>query len=231
MGNCGYGATLMDNAKHTRLSFAAEKNLDKHINNPLLKTCTELNEHIFEVEKQHKTIVRNLPLQIGAAVYSYAKLRMLEFWEFINKFLVNDLYQLMVMDTDSLYIAFARDTVDECVKPELREKWATEKWEWFSSEDNETKVDFEGEEITEAQWDRRTPGKFKIEYNGTGQACLNSKVYTCWGAIDKEGKIYFKTSCKGAQQKRNELLKEHFLNLLNTTENHIVENAGFIKGW
>ena len=229
MGNCGYGGTLLDPEKHTTISFAKEKNIAKHVNNPRIKNCDKLNEAIYEVEKQRKTVVYNRALQIGVAVYSYAKLRMLEFWEVINKYLVNDQYQLMEMDTDSLYIAFARDTLDECVKPELREEWATEKWKWFSSDDNTTTVSFEGQQISLKQWDKRTPGKFKIEYDGTGQACLNSKVYTCWGAIDKDGKGYSKTSCKGAQQRRNELTKDHFLSLLHTTEAHTVENAGFIK--
>ena len=43
------------------------------------------------------------------------------------------------------------------------------------------------------------------------------------------GKVKPKTSCKGKQQKRNELLKEHLLNLVNTTKSRIVENAGFIN--
>ena len=45
----------------------------------------------------------------------------------------------------------------------------------------------------------------------------------------KEAKSTTKTSCKGSQQMRNELRKEHFLNVLNTQQPHSVENAGFIK--
>ena len=89
----------------------------------------ELNEQFSDGEKQHKMIVHDLPAQIGLAVYSYAKLRMLEFWEFINKCLVKDLYQLMEMDTDLLYITFARNTIDDSFKPELREEWSTDKME------------------------------------------------------------------------------------------------------
>ena len=64
----------------------------------------------------------------------------------------------METDTDSLYIAFARDTIDECVKPHLQDEWNTEKWNWFCSEDTETLVEFRGEFITKKQYDRRTPG-------------------------------------------------------------------------
>ena len=222
-GNCAYGRTLMDKSRHTKLLFTKEENLAINADSPFLKKFDELNRHIFEVEKQPKKIVHDLPVQIGLAVYSYAKLHMLEFWEFLNTYLDNDMYQLMEMDTDSLYIAFAQDTIDECVKPEKKQEWLAEKWKWFSSEDREKVVEFDDHSITFAQWDKRTPGKFKAEFHGIGMICLNSKVYTIWSDTDS------KTSCKGAQQKRNELLKEHFLAVLDTQKPHIVENAGFVK--
>ena len=141
-GNCGYGRTLMDKSKHTHLCFAKEKNLAKHVNNPLFKHYDELNNNVFEVEKMKKKVLLDLPSQIGVALYSYAKLRLLAFWELINALLVNDLYQLMECDTDSLYVAFSRDNIDECAKPEMRERWQSEKWEWFSSEDESTIIFF-----------------------------------------------------------------------------------------
>ena len=64
-GNCGNGQTLMNKSRHTLLLFAKEKNLSKHVNNLLLKTYTPLNKVIFEVEIQKKTVLHDLPLQIG----------------------------------------------------------------------------------------------------------------------------------------------------------------------
>ena len=81
--NCSYGRTLMNKAHQTRLSFAKAKNLEKHVNN------VALNEGIYEVVKDQRKVVHDLPIQIGLAVYSYAKLRMFEFWEFINTYLVS----------------------------------------------------------------------------------------------------------------------------------------------
>ena len=127
----------------------------------------------------------------------------------------------MKTDTNSLYIAFARETIDDCVKDDLREEWGKEKWKWFSS-DIESKILFEGHEISIALWDKPTPGKFKPEFVGKGMTCINYKVYHIWGT-DKEGKLIAKTSCKETQQKRNELLKEHFVNVLNTQQPHSVE--------
>ena len=187
MGNAGYGHTMMNKAKHTLTTFAKEKNLEIHTKNPLMKHYDELNENIYEVEKMKRKVVHDLPLQIGLAVYSYAKLRMLEFWKMINDYLVNDLYQIMEMDTDSLYIALARDTLDECVKSERCAEWKDVKEKWFPSEDIKARIKFRDQWITKKQYDYRTPGKFKLEYDGFGMCCLNSKTYIIWGQVDKDG--------------------------------------------
>ena len=226
MGNNVYGGVLMDKSKHTTTSFAKRKNLSKHTKNPFFKDHNELNHDIFEVTKQKSKIVHDLPIQLGLAVYSYAKLRMLQFWKFINTYLDNDLYQLMETDTDSLYIAFAKDSIDDCVKPHLRDEWNTEKWNWFCSEDTETLVEFRGQLITKKQHDRRTPGKFKEEYRGIGMVCLNSKTYIIWKTED--GKE-FKLSSKGVQDKRNILTPQDFINTLSTQVPMIIENAGMIR--
>ena len=84
-------------------------------------------------------------------------------------------------------------------------------------------MDFQGQSIPFSQWDKRTPGKFKPEFVGDGMACANSKVYTIWNASEH------KTSAKGTQKKRNTLVKDHFLHLLQTKQPQNVTNAGFIR--
>ena len=91
----------------------------------------------------------------------------------------------MEMDTDSLYIAFSRETLDECVNPHLKEEWKKEKYKWFASDDENCTFNFKGERITYKQYDQRTPGKFKLEFEGEGMSCLNSKVYIVWGQKNK----------------------------------------------
>ncbi len=54
--------------------------------------------------------------------------------ELYEHLLRQQLVRLMEMDTDFLYIAFARDIIDECVKPELVVEWVIEKCKWFCSE-------------------------------------------------------------------------------------------------
>ena len=164
-GNCAYGKCGIDKTKHNHVCFCQEKNLDTHIQNPLFKSIEELEGSIHEIVKAKKKVVLDTPIQVATAVYSYAKLALINFWEFINKYLINDYYQIMEMDTDSLYIALARETINECVDPRLKDEWDVEKWKFFSSED-ETLIDFHGYPITKKQYEKRTPGKFKEEFNG-----------------------------------------------------------------
>ena len=91
-------------------------------------------------------------------------------------------------------------------------------------------VNFNGHTITQKQFEKRTPGKFKEEFNGIGMICLNSKVYHIWSDIIIDGKLLTKTSCKGVQKKRNELIREDFLRIIeNPSDVTYVENAGFIR--
>ena len=59
--------------------------------------------------------------------------------------------------------------------------------------------------ITKKQYEKREPGKFKLEFSGIGMICLNSKVYHIWTLDGKS-----KTSSKGMQE-RNEIKKEEIV--------------------
>ena len=54
--------------------------------------------------------------------------------------------------TDSVYLALSAETLDELVKPELREEWNTKKHQWFPRTDTQENAAF----------DRRTPGRFLL---------------------------------------------------------------------
>ena len=221
-GNATVGITMMDKSKHTSVKFCTEERLDGYIRSPFFKNMDELDGGIFEIEKTKKTVKYDSAIQIGIAVYSYAKLKLLCFWEFLNKFLKNDMYQLMECDTDSLYIAFAAD-IDDCVKEGLEEEWSRRKYDFFSS-DSQEPVEFGGQTITRQQYDSRTPGKFKQEFEGEGMICLNSKVYHIWSGKKS------KTSAKGMMERRNDIEKKQFLEMIkNPLAKHLVTNAGFIR--
>ena len=92
-------------------------------------------------------------MQIAINVYSLAKLNILRFWKFLKDHLDDELYCLMETDTDSLYIAIARSTLDECVHPDRLSSWKRQKYDYFVS-DSKERILFEDHEITRAQYEK-----------------------------------------------------------------------------
>ena len=114
------------------------------------------------------------------------------------------------MDTDSAYIAISGDSVESLVKPELKAEFEQDKCNWFPRTDT----------AEHKAYDKRTPGLFKVEWEGQGIVGLCSKTYYCFGAKDK-------FSCKGVNKKCNEINKEKYLNVLLTKQNSGGVNRGF----
>ena len=144
-------------------------------------------------------------------MYQYAKLRMLQFYyDFLDKYVDRSDFQMCEMDTDSAYIAISGDSVESLVKPELREKFEQDKCNWFPRTDTRE----------HKAYDKRTPGLFKVEWEGQGIVGLCSKTYYCFGAKDK-------FSCKGVNKKCNEINKDKYLQVLLTKQNSSGVNRGF----
>ena len=97
------------------------------------------------------------------AVYQLAKLRMLEFYyDFLNKYIDRRDFELIQMDTDSMYMALSSKNLDDIVKPKLLK-------EYFDY----GKADF----LITSKYHDRTPGLFKDEFKGTRMIALTSKCY------------------------------------------------------
>ena len=119
------------------------------------------------------------------------KLRMLEFYyDFMDVFVDHRDFQYCSMDTDSAYMALSADSLEEVIKPELKQRYQSEKHNWFPRSDTPE----------HAAYDKRTPGLFKEEYRGDGIVSLCSKTYYCFGVEDK-------FSCKGVNKKTNDINK------------------------
>ena len=73
-------------------------------------------------------------------------------------------------DTDSLYLGISSQTFDELVKPELKAEYEQDKGNWFPRTDTKENM----------AHDKRTPGLFKVEFEGDGIIALCSKSYFCW---------------------------------------------------
>ncbi len=138
----------------------------------------------------------DLPLQIGVAVYHLAKLRMLDFcYNFIDKYIDRSDFESLEKDTDSNYSAISDDSIEKLTKPDMKEEYEKDKYNFLPSESKELHPTFQvdGVRFTWAQHDKRKPGLFKVETTKDTMISLCSKMY-CASCI-REEKIKF--SCKG----------------------------------
>ena len=217
-GNACYGYCCIDKSRHNTVRFCKEQDIAKHVNDPNFVGLEELDGGLFEVVKKKSRIVQDTPLQVAIGVYSYAKLKLLEFWLFLDEHLDRDLWCLIECDTDSLYFALARDSLDECVRPEMKDSWEKSRDSMLCSQSERLRPDG----MTEKQWAKREPGLFKLEFKGNGMIALNSKVYYAW-ADD-----YFKRSAKGMQERNVNLVERNFKEALFQQRPHYVQNSGFV---
>ena len=192
LGNSYYGKTITDVEKHKNLSFEREIGASRKINDWTFRSLEEIKGGFYEVQSAKSKIEFKLPELVGFFVYQYAKLKMLDFYYgFLQKYLMWDSFEMMEMDTDSTNFAFAYETLDEGVKPEIpKEEWETAKKKYLVLDKSQ----------------KRTPGLFKEEWVGDGMVCLNSKTYFGWGKDTK-------CSQKGLS-KKNKFGKETWMSVL-----------------
>ena len=234
-GNSGYGKTVTNKERHVEVRYCDDQQATGFINNQRFKHLNTLGEDSNEVEMKKKIIKLDLPLHIGFFVYQYAKLRMLEFYhDFLLKYVDDRKIELGQMDTDSLYAGLAGQSLEEVVRPELKEEFYREWNEWLPAEACDqhfeqfvqTKLagcEWRGEEpccVARKKFDKRTPGLFKKEWEGDGIVSLCSKTYYCFGTSDKY-------SSKGLNKGLNRVTKDKYLEVLRSRKNGTGTNVGF----
>ena len=214
VGNSAFGHTIMNKAKHKKTTLCGEnifnkfKNLARYYD---ANVYTIDDDKLYEVTLTKKSQRQNIPLMVGCSVFDDSKLRMYQFYyDFVDKFIDRSNFQYLEMDTDSAYMALTGD-FDNLIKPELRAEYDKEKYDWFCRKDN----------AETAAYEKRIPGKMKVEYEGTGMICLCSKSYITWN-----GKIH-KSSCKGAQKRRNIYGQVNYVECLFKEQFEVAVNMGF----
>ena len=135
------------------------------------------------------------PYQCGIAVYQLAKLRMLEFYyDFLDKYFSRQDFELCYMDTDSFYLAMSGDSLDEIVRPEIKQEYEAEKKNWLATD----------------KFSERTPGLFKPESVGTKDVWLTAECYLFQNeALNKN-----KYSCKVVLKRNNDLYFQRYKDVL-----------------
>ena len=141
------------------------------------------NRRYYEIEMRKRKVVINRPFQVGIAVYQMSKLRILQFYyDCLDRYLDRRDFELMQMETDSLYFGLSRKTLEEAVRPEMREELEAKKTEWFAWD----------------KWSGREPRLFKLEFEGKRGIALCSK---CYFMEKEDGKT--KVSSKGVSKRQN----------------------------
>ena len=207
LGNSAYGKFIEAVERQTKVMYKKDKDVvDRHLRSAYFEDLEEIGD-AYKIESRKKYVKINRPFQVGIVVYQLAKLRMLQFYyDFLDKYINRRDYELIQMDTDSMYFALSYDTLEEAVKPELLKKFENNKKQWLSWN----------------KWSNREPGLFKLEKEGTRAIALYSKCY--YVEDEQSGKA--KMSSKGVSQKQNELLWSRYEMALDGYK-HMVTNIGF----
>ena len=98
------------------------------------------------------------------------------------------------MDTDSFYLAINGDSLDDIVRPEMRQAYEADKKNWLAT----------------CKFSERTLGLFKPEFVGTRRVWLTAKSYLVQNEALNENKY----SCKGVSKKYNDLHFQHYKDAL-----------------
>ena len=210
LANSAYGKMIENLERQDRVELTADvRHVQKLVLDPFFRDAEEVGD-TFKLKMGKRSIVIDRPYQCGIAVYQLAKLRMLEFvYDMMHVYFDPHDYEFIQTDTDSLYMALSGDSLDEIVKPEMREQWEESKWDWFPK----------------TKYEKRTPGLFKEEVRGHKMIALCSKCYIAMGSMGLA-----KTSAKGVNKKQNQLVWDQYFKALNLEEDEEVTNVGIRKG-
>ena len=131
---------------------------------------------------------------------------------------------MVEMDTDSNYFSFSEDSIEKLIKPHMRKEYKKDKYNFLPSESSTLHPTFtvDGKPFTMKQYEKRTPGKFKIECEKDKIIALCCKMYCCSDMDEKEIKV----SCTGIQ-KSNDVSYKKFENVLFNNEKDVAVNTGF----
>ena len=207
LGNSGYGKLIEALERQTNVIYTKdEKVVDRALRSAYFSDLDEIGE-AYELESRKARITIRRPFQVGIAVYQLAKLRMLEFYyDFLDRYLDRKDFELIQMDTDSNYLAISGKSLEDIVKPDMREEFEKEKKNWLAWD----------------KWSGRTPGLFKKEFEGERMIALCSKCYYTEDGEAKKKKL----SSKGMSKRQNEINWHRFKAALDGNKD-MATNRGF----
>ena len=207
LGNSAYGKFIEAVERHTNTIYTCdEEEVDKSLRSARFKTLEEIGP-AYKVELRKIKINIDRPFQVGIVVYQLAKLRMLQFYyEFLDFYLDRRDFELIQMDTDSMYFALSRERLEDAIRPGYETQFEEEKKRWLAWD----------------KWSNREPGLFKLEKEATSGIALCSKCYHMEDQATGKATV----SSKGVNKRQNEMRRERFERAL-AGDRDVVVNRGF----
>ena len=140
----------------------------------------------YKIELRKSKLTIDRPFQVGIVVYQLAKLRMLQFcYEFRDFYLDRRDFELIQMDTDSMYFALSHKKFEDAIKPGYETQFEEDKKLWLAWD----------------KWSNRKPGLFKLEKQATSGFALCSECYHMEDKATGQAKV----SSKGVNKRQNEM--------------------------
>ena len=195
-GSSFYGKMIEDLGRHKSTKFTRkEMVVDKALRSPFFGNLEEIGG-AYEITEFKRTVLVKRPCQCGIDVYQLGQLRILGFYyDFLDKYFSRQDFELCYMDTDSFYLVMSGDSLDEIVRPEMKQVYEADKKNWVATE----------------KFSERTPGLITPEFVGTRGVWLTAKCYL----VQNEALTENKYSCKVVSQKHNDLYFQRYKNVLN----------------
>lgn len=183
----------MDKTKHRDIKYVqGENKTSLRVNEPRFRKldCIDSEEQFYELEMAKNKIKLDLPIQLGYFILQYAKLRMLEFYyDFIDVFVDRSDFEYCEMDTDSAYMVIFGRCLEDVKKPEMKRIYPQDLEDFCTDSSIEADAQHHWFPRTccskHAKYDERTPGLFKLEYQGDEMIGLCSKTYIVRKAMVK----------------------------------------------
>ena len=119
LGNSSYGYQNMDRFRHTLTKYLRDERTQKAKNEIISKRLNAVKKN--EVELLKSTIEHREPKVVGFFILQHAKLRSLDLYHcFFHKYCDENNLEEFKLDMDSLYLALAEDSLDDCMLPEKK---------------------------------------------------------------------------------------------------------------
>ena len=133
LGNSAYGKFMEAVERQNKTLYTRdEEEVDKHLRSASFRDLEEIGD-AYKIELRKDKITIDRPFQVGIVVYQLAKLRMLQFYyEFLDYYLDRRDFQLIQMDTDSLYFALSREKLEDAIRPGYEAQFEEDKKLWLA---------------------------------------------------------------------------------------------------